>query len=274
MTAFYNVKKGFNKTCWGQWEYENKWFQQGKEHLLISIKRKNQNPLHVKRKRGTKPLTSSGNLAPEAPLNKLRADQNQMKVLIQGLVKKQENVEKDLVTIKEKIDCLFNHQKTVILMASALKQQMRQHGEHNEAEILEKSNVSPKTTENSEELTDGPDNASQNIMEQKDQVQPEKENTMSCDESGNLASSEAYVPIVDSGKCLLLEDLMEVNENEQQGEVENQATNIVMELEDLMGTPSEWGYIRDFMYHVDFQETKPVILKVKVYDYRADFSFL
>lgn len=228
----------------------------------------------MKRNRGIKPCINSGNLVNEAHLENLRADQNQLKAEVQGLVKKQEYMENDLVNIKEQIHSLFKQQKMVIFMASAFfpkhaqqfKQQMRQEGELiDEGEIAEKRNVSSESTENPMELIDGPDNSSPSITEN-NQVQPEKQTAFSCDDSGNLvqnqtgnAASETYVPSMNSENCLLLENLMAVDENEQQGELEKQQSKIVMELEELIGTPAEWGYMKEFMPRVDFQESKPVI---------------
>lgn len=219
-----------------------------------------------------KPCINSGNLVLEAHLEKQRADHNKLKLDIQELLKKQENMDNGLVTIKEQINSLFQEQK-MVSMASALsqkhskklEQQMKQEHEQDEAEIVEKEEVLPESLENPMELIDGGDTCCMSLME-KSQVQPEKK-TASCDESGNLAqnqtvsaASEAYVPDTNFKNCLLLENLMCVDENEQKAEIGRQQANAnAMELEDLLGPPAEWGYMREFMYQVDFQETKPVI---------------
>lgn len=229
--------KGFKKTSWDNWEYENQWFQQGKDHLLVNIKRKNQISSVAKRNRALS--LNSDNLVHEAPLETENSEKNQVKLEVQKIVKKQELLEKELGTIKDQIESLFKQQKIVISMFSAFLPKFDQHLNQNVIRqgVIEEADFKKETAgknENGMELVVADYYTSQQN---------------SLFDSGSLVQN--------TDNCCFLEKLMAIDENhELQGELANQQSNIVMELEGLMTQAELGGYI-EFMSQVEFQETKP-----------------
>lgn len=205
--------------------------------MLVNIRRKNQISSAAKRNRAVG--QSSDNLVYETQ----NSENNQVKLEIQKLVKKQEVMEKELGTIKYQIDSLFKQQKIVISMFSALLPTFSQHLHHNVMEqgVIEEAEFEKETAErvkngNGLELVVADHYTSQQN---------------SLFDSGNLMEN--------TENLCFLEKLMAIDENEElQGELANQQSNIVMELEGLMTQAELGGYI-EFMSPVEFQETKPAI---------------
>ncbi|KAK1390725.1 heat stress transcription factor A-7a-like [Heracleum sosnowskyi] len=232
---------GFKKTSWDNWEYENKWFQQGKDYMLVNIRRKNQISSAAKRNRAVS--LYSDNLVSEAPLESENSEINQVKLEVQKLVKKQEIMEKELGTVKDQIESLFRQQKIVISMFNALLPTFSQHLHQNVIEqgVIEEAEFEKETAENVKigngmELVVADHYTSQQN---------------SLFDSGNLVENTEH--------CYFLENLMAIDEDEElQGELANQQSNIVMELEGLMTQAESGGYI-EFMSQVEFEETKPAI---------------
>lgn len=233
--------KGFKKTSWDNWEYENQWFQQGKDYLLVNIRRKNQISSVAKRNRAVS--LNSDNLVSEAPLESENFENNQVKLEVQKLVKKQEIMEKELGTIKAQIESLFKQQKIVVSMFSAFLPKFGQHLNQNVIEqgIIEQAKFEKETAE---KVQNG--NGMELVVA--DQYTSQQNSLF---DSGNLVEN--------TENLCFLEKLMAIDENQElQGELANQQSNIVMELEGLMTQAELGGYI-EFMSQVEFQETKPAI---------------
>ncbi|KAL8107883.1 heat stress transcription factor A-1a-like [Apium graveolens] len=214
---------GFKKTSWDFWEYENQWFQQGKENLLLNIKRKNDtNSLAIKRSRAAK-----GSLDAET-------------LIIENLVKKQEIMEKQ-------IHSLIKQQKIVISMLGAFvpkyAQQMVQNGAENNAMVATQSRA------NEDVLVFG-----------RERENTAQQNLISFGDSGNLVKNQECN--IDAGNCVpssssCLWSLMAVDDNHEQAELAFQHSS--MEFEDLMTPTEQWGYLGEFMSEMEFQETKAEI---------------
>ncbi|KAK1368513.1 hypothetical protein POM88_034605 [Heracleum sosnowskyi] len=221
---------GFKKTSWDFWEYENQWFQQGKENLLLNIKRKNDtNSLVIRRSRAAK-----RSLDADTPI-------------IDNLVKKQEIMEKQ-------IHSLIKQQKIVISMLSAFvpkfPQQMVQNvgqGKFGEVEI---ENNATQSRANENVLVFG-----------KEHENTAQQSLITFGDSGNLvenqecsiAAGNSIVP--SSNSCLW--SLMAVDDNHEQGELAYQQSS--MEFEDMMTPTEQWGYLKEFMSEMEFKELKPEI---------------
>lgn len=100
-----------------QWEYENQYFQAGKEHLLIKIKRRNQKHETLnKQKRTRKPCLALNEHETELVLGNLRDSINDLKLEIQQLEEKQENMETQIVTFKEHIENAQSKSKKLLML--------------------------------------------------------------------------------------------------------------------------------------------------------------
>ncbi|XP_074325252.1 heat stress transcription factor A-2e-like [Apium graveolens] len=232
---------GFKKTSWDTWEYENKWFQQGKDYLLVNIRRKNQLSYVAKRNRVVG--LNSDNLVCEAPLESENSENNQVKLEVQKLVKKQESMEKELGTVKGQIESLFKQQKIVISMFSALLPKFSQHLHQNVIEqgVIEEAEVEKETVER---VKNG------NGMELVVADHYTGQQNGLFDTCNLMENTE---------NLCFLEKLMAIDENQElQGELANQQSNILMELEGLMTQAELGGYI-EFMSQEEFEETKPAI---------------
>lgn len=233
--------KGFKKTSWDNWEYENKWFQQGKDYLLVNIKRKNQVASVAKRNRVAS--LNSDNLVHEAPVESESSENNQVKLEVQKLVKKQEIMEKELGTVKGQIESLFKQQKIVISMFSAL---LPTFGQHLHQNVIEQGVI--EEAEFEKEPAERVKNGNGMELVVADHYTGQQNGLF---DTGNLVEN--------TENLCFLEKLMAIDENQElQGELANQQSNIVMELEGLMTQAELGGYI-EFMSEVEFQETKPAI---------------
>lgn len=207
----------------------------------MNIRRKNQISSVAKRNRVGS--ANSDNLVYEAPLESENSERNQVKLEIQKLVKKQETMEKELGTINGQIESLFKQQKIVVSMFSALLPKFGQHLHQNAIEqgVLEEAEFEKETAERVK-------NGNRMELVVADHYTGQQNGLF---DTGNLGE--------DTENLCFLEKLMAIDENQElQGELANQQSNIVMELEGLMTQAELGGYI-EFMSEVEFQETKPAI---------------
>ncbi|KAL2473342.1 heat stress transcription factor A-7a-like [Forsythia ovata] len=105
-----------------QWEYENQYFQAGKEHLLIKIQRRNHNLETLNRQKRTRqPCIALINYEMELVLGHLRNSISESKLEFKNLKQKLEDVETQIVTFKQHIENAQNKSKNLLmLLAKAL----------------------------------------------------------------------------------------------------------------------------------------------------------
>ncbi|KAL2523948.1 Heat stress transcription factor A-7a [Abeliophyllum distichum] len=105
-----------------QWEYENQYFQAGKEYLLIKIQRRSHKLETLNRQKRTRqPCIALINYETELVLGHLRNSISESKLEFQNLKLKQEDVETQIVTFKQHIENAQNKSKKLLmLLAKAL----------------------------------------------------------------------------------------------------------------------------------------------------------
>ncbi|CAI9760296.1 unnamed protein product [Fraxinus pennsylvanica] len=107
-----------------QWEYENQYFQAGKEHLLIKIKRRNQKLETLNRqKRTRKPCPALNEYEMGLVFGNLRDSISGLKLEIQKLKQKQEDTKTQIVTFKEHMETAQSKSKKLLMLfAKALEE--------------------------------------------------------------------------------------------------------------------------------------------------------
>ncbi|KAK3039658.1 hypothetical protein RJ639_026999 [Escallonia herrerae] len=208
---------GFYKISWDRHEYGNEWFQGGKKHWLMKIKRKQKDQSQVRQQRGTKRKPGI-----EDQLEKLRNEQYLMKVAIQKLDQKQMNINNDLATFKEQT------QKTVSTMAGtfipSFIKRLCQQLKHEKC--LDKDEKA-KT---------------QKLVEPESDGQAPLEPRVEPDSSANELVSN---PVQEqNGDSSLLKKMLMEEEGvgyEPEGELAKHHSKIFMELEDLIAAPPDWS---------------------------------
>ncbi|XP_027332454.1 heat stress transcription factor A-2-like [Abrus precatorius] len=105
---------GFRKVDSDRWEFANEGFQGGKKHLLKSIRRRSKyNKLH----QGSLTVMKPGL---EAEVEKLKKDQNILKVEILKLRQQQENSHVQLTNVQERIRCAESKQYQMIFFLTRM----------------------------------------------------------------------------------------------------------------------------------------------------------
>ncbi|XP_022841867.1 heat stress transcription factor A-1d-like [Olea europaea var. sylvestris] len=115
-------KNGFRKIDADRWEFVNEGFQQGKIHLLKNVKRKNQRTQIIHQKVASQSWLDSSEYGLENELEKLRKDQDILKMEILKLKKQQENKENYRSSIKDRLQNAETKQRnTVVYLVKVLK---------------------------------------------------------------------------------------------------------------------------------------------------------
>ncbi|KDP33859.1 hypothetical protein JCGZ_07430 [Jatropha curcas] len=91
---------GFRKVDPDRWEFANEGFQGGKKHLLKNIRRRSR---YNKQQQGAVTSDDSAKLSLEVQLEKLKNDQDLLKVEIFKLRQQQENSENQLSTVEQRV---------------------------------------------------------------------------------------------------------------------------------------------------------------------------
>ncbi|CAK9144138.1 unnamed protein product [Ilex paraguariensis] len=270
--------KRFRKINSDRWEFSNEGFQKGKKHLLMNIKRRKLQSQNMQQQGATQSWQcDSTKFGVEEELQKLRNDQNTLKMEIQKLKHQQQNIDNCFATVKERLqntEC--KQQKMVLFMAKAfrnpvfvqqLSHQFRQKIELGSGEIAKKRRlVGPQGNESSVKAMDTI--AKNQVQEELKTFQSEIQTLYSSDESGSPVQdhntkefSGTNSPYSISENFVLWEKLMEddliIYENEAARELANHQSNFVCDLEDLIAHPPNWGVYVNLGEQVDCPESNP-----------------
>ncbi|KAK2999186.1 hypothetical protein RJ639_023025 [Escallonia herrerae] len=244
---------GFYKTSWDRHEYGNEWFQGGKKHWLMKIKRKEKDQSQVRQQRGTKRKPGI-----EDQLEKLRNEQYLMEVAIQKLDQKQMNMNNDLATITEQT------QKTVSTMANTFIpifiKRLCQQLKHKKCLDKDEKAKMQKLVE--------PESDGQAPLEAR--VEPDS----SVNELVNNPVQEQ------NGDSSLLKKLLMEEEGvgyEPEGELAKHHSKIVMELEDLIAAPPDWSqYVKELKEEAagcrELPKQDSNLMGTEAYMYKVDMT--
>lgn len=250
----------FRKIDSDRWEFANEEFQKGKKHLLKNIKRRKQHSQMLQHQGAGQPWLDSAKYVAEPELQKLRNDQNSLKLELLRLKQQQVNTENYLAVVKERLLTAENKQKYMaIFVAKAFKnplfvqlfiEKMKQKRALGSGEVSkrrrlavpqESMNATNNSLDDTWKVVDGKNLQSQEELTTVDpEIQvlfsPDHESSSPHQEQLGRASSNT------SENFILWEKLMEddmIYEDEPETAISQ--SDIVLELEDLIAKPPSWG---------------------------------
>ncbi|CAK9159203.1 unnamed protein product [Ilex paraguariensis] len=267
----------FRKINSDRWEFSNEGFQKGKKHLLKNIKRRKQQPQTMQLQGPAQQWQlDSTKFGVETELQKLRNDQNTLKMEILKLKQQQESTDSCLATVKEHVQSTeCKQQKMILFMARAfrnptfihqLSHQLRHKIELGGAEIAKKRRL--MAPPGNESLVKAMDTIAKNqVQEELTTFQSEIQTLFSSDDSGSPVQdhnanefSGISSPDSISENFVLWEELMEddlIYEDGTVKELANHQSKIVCDLEDLIARAPDWGMNVNLGEQVDCPESKP-----------------
>ncbi|XP_027175782.1 heat shock factor protein HSF30-like isoform X1 [Coffea eugenioides] len=268
----------FRKIDSDRWEFANEEFQKGKKHLLKNIKRRKQHSQMLQHQGAGQPWLDSAKYISETELQKLRNDQNTLKLELLRLKQQQVNTENYLAAVKERLRTAESKQKYMaIFMVKAFKnplfvqlfiEKMKQKRALGSGEVSKKRRLAgPQGNENLTEAMNAANNsldATRKVVDGKN-LQPQDELTTVDPEiqilfspdhesSGPLQEQLVRASSNTSENFILWEKLMEddmIYENEP--ETGKSQSEIVLELENLIAKPPSWGMnTKDLAGHASY----------------------
>ncbi|KAL3532638.1 hypothetical protein ACH5RR_006159 [Cinchona calisaya] len=267
----------FRKIDSDRWEFANEEFQKGKKHLLKNIKRRKHHSQMLQHQGAGQHWLDSAKHRSETELQKLRNDQNILKMELLKLKQQQVNTENYLATVKERLRTTENKQKYMaIFMAKAFKnplfvqcfiQKMKLKKALENGEVSKRRRLAgPQENEHLMEPVISYSNqnldSTVKIVDGKN-LQPQEELTTNETEIQTLLSPdhESSSPLQDklvracsntAENFILWEKLMEDDMiYEDETETSKHQSEIVLELENLIAKPPNWGiYMKDMVEQV------------------------
>ncbi|KAL3535592.1 hypothetical protein ACH5RR_004053 [Cinchona calisaya] len=255
----------FRKIDSDRWEFANEEFQKGKKHLLKNIKRRKQHSQILQNQGGAgQNWLESAKYGSETELQKLRNDQNTLKLELLRLKQQQVNTENYLATVKERLRTTESRQKYMaIFMAKAFKnplfvqyfiEKMKQKKAQGLGDVSKKRRLAGGSIQGNgnilnatgkEEVDDKNLQAQEELTTVDSEIQtlfsPDQESAGSpLQEQLNRASS--VTSEMGSENFILWEKLMEDNMiYEGESETAKYQSEIVLELENLIAKPPNWS---------------------------------
>ncbi|KAG8376165.1 hypothetical protein BUALT_Bualt09G0034800 [Buddleja alternifolia] len=246
----------FRKIDPDRWEFANEGFQKGKKHLLKHIKRRkhsSQSSQNTHQWVAAQSWLNSTNPQMDGELAKMKTDQSTLQEEISKLRQQQENTQRYLTTVKERLRIAETKQKhMVVFMIKSLKNPLfLQHfiqKMKNKREALTSGEIF-KRRRSGVIPTINVDDKGLQVQEELTTIQSEIQTLFSSDDSGSPGhehkaenSSETNSFDVCSENFVLWEKLMEddmiyVEEDVGRG---GEQSDIVSELEGLIAKPPEW----------------------------------
>lgn len=241
----------FRKIDTDRWEFANEAFQKGKKHLLKNIKRRKQ----MMQQPSRYPGFDSTKYGTETELEKLKNDQNTLKLELLRIKQQQVYTENYLARIKERLQSTESKQKCMaIFMAKAFKNPFflpkfieklkEKRALNSSGDQTSKKRRIVALENNPEKVTNGKKNL-EDDQEEVTTVGSEIDTIFSQDEGSPVEEKGIRTNVPDAENFILWEKLMEddlIYEEEEAETTRRNQSDIVMELEDLIGKQQpEWG---------------------------------
>ncbi|KAM3394951.1 heat stress transcription factor A-2 [Capsicum galapagoense] len=235
----------FRKVDSDRWEFANEGFQKGKKNLLINIKRRKQYSQQGGSAKSWLGSCKDG-VTDQAEIEKLKKDQNTLKMEILRLKQQQESTDSYLATMKERLQNTETRQKyMVIFMAKIFKnplfvqhlvEKMKQGKTLDNGRFTKKRRLTNATTDSDEK--------SLQFQEEYTTIKSEIQTLSSSDDSSGPVEEQKAKgnnsPDILPENYILWEKLMEDDMICENGEeTDKYQSEIVHELEDLISKPSE-----------------------------------
>ncbi|CAI9100614.1 OLC1v1037746C1 [Oldenlandia corymbosa var. corymbosa] len=260
----------FRKVDSDRWEFANEEFQKGKKHLLKNIKRRKQNTQMLHHHGAGQPWLDGSKYGSESEIQKLRNDQNMLRMELLRMKQQQLNTEKYLATIKERLRTTETKQNYMALfLAKAFKnptfvqylveklqlkkslagggapakrrrlagpdQSCDNRKVDTAANGMPAVDVKSRTPQHQEELTTID-------PEVRTLFSPENESDSPVQDQPGTSSSNTAAAETGSENFILWEKLMEDDMIYEDGpETSKSQAEIVLELEDLISKPTNWA---------------------------------
>ncbi|KAI4344532.1 hypothetical protein L6164_011747 [Bauhinia variegata] len=238
---------GFRKVDSDRWEFANEGFRGGKKHLLKNIRRKSK---YNKQQQGTFNLTKPGQ---ETEFEKLKKDQNIMKLEILKLRQQQENSQIHLKDVQDQMRCaeMKQHQMLFFLTRMArnpssiqqLVQRIKRKRELDGGEISRLLGTQSPAIFNVHTLQselNGFLSEDVNTTLVNPPSPPPRRDELCRPTIQGLIANASRASNVSSAYHVVSEKLMRENTLVDEG-LDVNDTNIYLELEDLITKPSDWG---------------------------------
>lgn len=280
----------FRKIDTDRWEFANEEFQKGKKHLLKNIKRRKQHPKVIQQPSlqgggivgliSSSPwqLDAAARYETETEIQKLRNDQNTLRMELLRIKQQQVNTESYLTAVKDRLQVTESRQKYMaIFMAKAFKNPLFIPSfleKVKEKKALSSGGDDPMSKkrrlvapENNEKFLGSANNQTAVLMsgqaqEELTTIDPEIQILFSPEEDSpsqerGMKTSNTCDATSSSENFILWEKLMEddliYDEEEETQTTPNQNQNpnpnlknqsdIVLELENLITRPPDWGQV-------------------------------
>lgn len=229
--------QGFRKISWDRLEYENPWFQAGKEQWLPNITRRHQqfdpeNSPHL-----TAHSDEFEEVRMEMEFETLRSEQNNLQLEIQNLREQQEEMENQFKSFKE--STIFTDGKHEDMVIPLLAQQFMQYlKEKRKMDCAKKAKKQQKMDPSGSD-----DDGKNQVQEELHEMLPEGEINSSSPEDFGSSNNKEKKDVTTSGtdeniafwKKILEDDSETENDNGGQEEkLQEYHPNIMIRLEDLM----------------------------------------
>ncbi|KAK4491006.1 hypothetical protein RD792_001727 [Penstemon davidsonii] len=245
---------GFRKVDPDRWEFANEGFLGGQKHLLKNIKRR-RNVMQSIAQQGVAPCVELGHYGMEEELERLKRDRNMLMTEIVKLKQQQQNSRERILVMEERIRGTERKQQQIMnFIAKAfsnpmfLQQYMEKYVSANDQKRVEigrkrRLTMSPSVDNLQNVALDG-DQVENFASQDKEELEMETlfsaafDDESSTDVKDSTTSDTSFDPVTENmWENFLSEDVVIIDDEAD----EVLATDVEVEVEDLVAETKEWG---------------------------------